>query len=71
MILFLYIYELMESLSIVRLLGSGLVMIHVRKSMQRFTTTGLMFRKHFMLTQPAFLIGGLLAGEFVCAVDYV
>lgn len=46
-----------------RLLGNILVMIHVRKSMQRFTTTGQMFRKHSMPTKLAFLISGLLAGE--------
>lgn len=40
-------------------------MIHVRKSMQRFTTIGQMFKKHFMLTQQAFLISGLLAGELL------
>jgi len=55
-------YELMENLFMFRLLGIGLVMIHVRKSMPRFTTTGLMFRKHSMLTKLAFHIGGLLAG---------
>jgi len=55
----------MENLLIHRLLGIGLAMIHVQKSMQRFTTTGLMFRKHSTLTQLESLIGGLLAGEFV------
>jgi len=31
--------------------------------MQKFTTIGQMFKKHFMLTQQEFLINGLLAGE--------
>lgn len=38
-------------------------MIHVQKNMQKFTTIGQMFKKHFMQTQQAFLISGLLAGE--------
>jgi len=48
---------------VLRLLGKWLVMIHVQKNMQKFTTIGQMFKKHFMLTQQAFLINGLLAGE--------
>jgi hypothetical protein len=51
-------------MSVFRHLEKWLVMIHVQKNMQRFITIGLMFRKHFMLTQLAFLISGLLAGEF-------
>lgn len=46
-----------------RLLDKWLVMIHVQKNMQKFTTIGQMFKKHFMQTQQAFLISGLLAGE--------
>ena len=39
-------------------------MIHVQKSMQRYTTIDQMFRKHFMLTLLEFFISGLLAVRF-------
>lgn len=50
-------------LYILRFSGRYLAMIHVLKNMLRFTTIGLMCRKHCMPILPKFPTDGLPAGE--------